>query len=129
MYKKLISSILVFALLTQIVGCYTYQEITKEEFVQTEEYTDLQVKTTNQYIYQFDEGDYTATEDSIYGSGKLKLKSGIKVNEDYAGSIYLGDVESFKFDKFDIIVTILVSAIGVGLLYLMGRNFGKTYYK
>ena len=80
MYKKLISSILVSILLTQIVGCYSYQEITKEEFSQTEDYSDLKVRTKNQYTYEFDEGNYTFSKDSIYGSGKLILKTGIEFN-------------------------------------------------
>jgi len=122
MYKKLISSILAFALLTQIMGCYSYQEITKEEFNQTEEYADLQVKTTNQYIYQFDEDKYTVIEDSIYGSGKLKLKNGIKVYEDYSGSVSLKDIESFKFDRFNLMGTIIAIGISVGILVLIANS-------
>ena len=94
MSKKLISSILAFAMLTQIVGCYSYQEITKEEFVQTEEYSDLKVRTKSQSIYKFDEGSYTVMEDSIYGSGKTKLKHSNKRFEDYTGSVYLEDRKS-----------------------------------
>ena len=118
MYKKLISSILTFTLLTQIAGCYSFQEITKEEFVQTEEYLDLQVLTKNQYIYKFDEGSYTVMEDSIYGSGKTKLKNSNKRFEDYTGSVYLEDIESFEFDKFNSVITVLVIAAGVGLTVL-----------
>ena len=116
MSKKLISIILAFALLIQIVGCYSYQEITKEEFVQTEEYLDLQVRTKSQSIYKFDKGSYTAMEDSIYGSGKLKLKTGTGYYKDFTGSIPLKDIESFKFDKFDTASTIVWSAIGVGVI-------------
>ena len=120
MYKKLISSILAFVLLTQIVGCYTYQEITKEEFSQTEEYSDLKVRTKNQYTYKFDEGSYTVMEDSIYGSGKIKLETGSGYYKDFTGSISLKEIESFKFDKFDTVLTILMSAIGVGAIVLIG---------
>jgi len=119
MYNKLISSILAFALLIQIVGCYSYQEITKEEFSQTEEYSDLRVRTTNQNTYEFDENDYTVKKDSIYGSGKLKSKSGVKVNEDYTGSVYLGDIESFKFDRFSPTSTIIGIVIVGGIIALL----------
>jgi len=114
-WKKIISSILAFALLTQIIGCYTYQEITKEEFSQADEYLDLQVRTKSHSIYKFDEGSYTVKEDSIYGSGRL-LKTGIEFNEDFTGSIPLKEIESFKFDRFDTIVTIFAIAIPVGLI-------------
>ena len=99
--KKLISSILALALLTQIVGCYSYQEITKEEFNQTEEYSDLIVRTKNKYTYEFDENGYAVKEDSIYGSGRLILKPGIVFSEDFTGSIYLKDIESLRIDRFD----------------------------
>ena len=116
MYNKLISSILTFALLSQIVGCYSYQNITKDELSQVEKYTDLQVKTKNQYTYEFDEGNYTFSKDSIYGSGKLKLKYGKRANEDYNGSIYFKDVEKLKMDGFDIVTTVLAIAIPIGLI-------------
>jgi len=118
--KKIISSILVFALLTQVVGCYSYQEITKEEFSQAEEYLDLQVRTKNQGIYEFDEGDYTVKEDSINGSGRIIFRPGNKFGEDFTGSISLDDIESMKIDKFDTVLTILMSAIGVGAIVLIG---------
>ena len=127
MSKKLISSILAFALLTQIVGCYSYQEITKEEFIQTEEYTDLQVRTKSQSIYKFNEGNYTVMEDSIYGSGKLKLKTRTGYYKDFTGSISLKEIESFKFDKFDTIITIIVIATGVGIIVAGLIRFDNSF--
>ena len=82
----------------------------------------MQVRTKNQHTYKFYEDDFIVKEDSIYGSGKTKLKNSNKRFEDYTGSVYLEDIESFEFDKFDLIVTILVSAIGVGFLVLLGSN-------
>ena len=121
-YKKLISSLLVVALLTQIVGCYSYQEITKEEFVQTEEYSDLRVRTTDQNWYEFYENNYIVKEDSIYGSGRKIFKLGNKFGEDYTGSISLEEIESFKFDKFDLMGTVIFIAIGVGILALIASS-------
>ena len=122
MSKKIISSILAFALLTQIVGCYSYQEITKEEFVQTEEYSDLRVRTKDQNWYEFYKNEYTVKEDSIYGSGRKIFKLGNKFGEDYTGSISLEEIESFKFDRFDTILTIVGIAISVGLIVLIGSS-------
>ena len=76
-------------------------------------------------IYKFDEGSYTVRENSIYGSGKIKLKHSNKRFEDYTGSVYLEDIESFKFDKFNAVITVLVIALSVGFLFLTGQNFGK----
>ena len=121
-YKKLISSLFVVALLTQIVGCYSYQEITKEEFVQTEEYSDLRVRTTDHNWYEFYENNYTVKEDSIYGSGRKIFKLGNKFGEDYTRSISLEEIESFKFDKFELMGTVIFIAIGVGILALIASS-------
>jgi hypothetical protein len=122
MSNKLISSFLVVTLLN-LLGCYSYQTITKDELGQAEKYTDLQVITKNKYTYEFDEGNYTFSKDSIYGSGKLKLKSGKRANEDYNGSIYFEEVEKLKMDGFDIVTTILVIAIPVALIVLAAASF------
>ena len=122
MYKKLISILLAFTLLTQIVGCYSYQEITKEEFSKADKYLDLRVRTKNQNTYEFDKNDYTVKEDSIYGSGRKIFKIGNKFGEDFSGSISLKEIESFKFDKFNTIMTIAGIAISVGILFLIGTS-------
>ncbi len=122
MSKKLISSFLVVTLLN-LLGCYSYQTLTKDELSQAEKYTDLQVKTKNQYTYEFDEGNYTFSKDSIYGSGKLKLKNDKRVNEDYNGSIYFEEIEKLKMDGFDIVTTILVIAIPIALIVLAASSF------
>ena len=126
MYKRYISSILIVALLN-LAGCYSYQEITKEEFLNAKENEDLRVTTKNQNTYEFDSEDYIVRNDSIYGNGKvvnIKLKK--RYYKDFKGSIYLGDVESFQFDNFDVISTIVVVAVTVGFLSLGFRNFGKV---
>ena len=128
MYKKLISSILAFALLTQIVGCYSYQEITKEEFVQTEEYSDLRVRTKDQNWYEFYENDYTVKEDSIYGSGRIIFKPGSwEWDEDFTGSIPLKDIESFKFDRFNTgntlgVITVIAFVVGIAIYIASGLS-------
>ena len=122
MYKELISTFLVVTLLN-LLGCYSYQTITKDELSQAEEYTDLQVIMKNQYTYELDEGNYTFSQDSIYGSGKLKIKNGKRVNEDYNGSIYFEEIEKLKMDGFDIVTTILVIAIPIALIVLLQGSF------
>jgi len=94
--KKLTITITILSFLN-LIGCYSYQEITKDEFTEAEEYLDLQVITKDQYIYEFDEGNYIVQEDSINGSGKFVNKKLIKARfKDFNGSIYLEDIETFK---------------------------------
>lgn len=106
-----------------LIGCYSYQAISKEELNHVEEYKDLQVITKNKYIYEFDESNYTISEDSIYGSGNLKLISGEKVYKDYEGSINFEDVEKLRMEKFDVVTTILVVAIPVVIIAIAAANF------
>ena len=112
-----------FLLLTQILGCYTYQEITKEEFMDTKEFEDLQITTINQVTYQFDSEDYVVKNDSIYGNGKIVNL--MLINRDYndfTGSIYLKDISSYRIDKFNAPITIIFIATIVGLFYVMGQG-------
>jgi hypothetical protein len=123
MCKKIISSLLISTIITQIVGCYSYQEITKDEFMQADEYLDLQVITKNQHIYEFDEGKYIVKEDSISGTGKSVNRKYTKaVIKDFTGSIYLGDVESLKFDRFNTLITIIGIAALAGIIILILTN-------
>jgi hypothetical protein len=104
----------------QFFGCYSYQEITKEEFINADDYMDLKVTTKDRYTYKFDEGDYLVKEDSIYGSGEF-LNNKLKETDykEFTGSISLGDIESLKFDSFDTISTMVgIIALG-GLIALM----------
>ena len=118
---------LIAVILTQIVGCYSYQEITKDEFIRAEDYVDLQVITKNNHTYKFDGGDYIVKEDSIYGSGKFVNRKPRKtVFKDFTGSIYLGDIESLKFDSFNVLITIIGIASIAGIIALVFQNAGPS---
>ena len=106
-----------------LIGCYSYQTISREELNQAEEYRDLQVITKNQFVYEFDEGNYTFSEDSIYGSGNLKLIKGKKVYKEYKGSINFEDVEKLGMDGFDVVATILAIAIPVAVIVIAASSF------
>lgn len=120
--KKFIITVTTLSLLN-MVGCYSYHTISKEELNQVEEYRDLQVITKNKYVYEFDEGNYTISEDSIYGNGNLKLIMGKKVFQDYEGSIKIEDVEKLGMDKLDVVTTILAIAIPVAIIAIAAANF------
>lgn len=120
--KKSIITVTILSFLNML-GCYSYHTITKEELNQAEEYNNLQVITKNKYVYEFDEGNYTIGEDSIYGSGNLKLIKGKKVYENYEGSIKFENVEKVRMDKLDLGTTILVIAIPVIIIAIAMANF------
>ncbi|MBE0571503.1 MAG: hypothetical protein IH618_08165 [Ignavibacteriaceae bacterium] len=120
--KKTIITLIIISFMN-LIGCYSYHTISKEELDQAEEYRDLQVITKNKYIYEFDEGNYTISEDSIYGTGNLKLVTGKKVYKDYEGSIKFEDVAKLKMEKFDVVSTILVVAIPVVIIVIAAGNF------
>lgn len=120
--KKIIITLTIISFMN-LIGCYSYQTISREELNQAEEYKDLQVITKNKYIYEFDESNYTISEDSIYGSGNLKLIRGKKVYKDYEGSINFEDVEELGMEKFDVVTTILVIAIPVVIIAIAAANF------
>ncbi len=120
--KNLIITVIILSLLN-LFGCYSYHTISKDELDQTEEYSDLQVITKNKYVYEFIEGNYTIGDDSIYGSGNLKLIMGKKVYKDYKGSIKFEDVEKLRMDKLDVLATILVVVIPVVIIAIAAANF------
>ncbi len=125
--KRYISAILVPCLLMQFFGCYSYQEITKEEFINADDYMDLKITTKDRYTYKFDEGDYLVKEDSIYGRGEF-LNNKLKETDykDFTGSISLGDIESLKFDSFDTISTIVVIvALGGLIAFMISEEVGQ----
>lgn len=118
MYKKITLSIVIVALLN-LVGCYSQQIITKNELVQVKEYPVLKVTTTNRNRYEFIKGGYTVTEDSIYGSGKLKLSKGKRIIEDFKGSIHFKDISSIEVNLFDTMYTVLGVAVGIGMVVMI----------
>ena len=124
--NKILSSILIPALLIHLVGCYSFQEVTQEEFVEaeTEDYVDLKIVTNTAQIYKFDEGNYTIKEDSISGTGTIEIPFGKGKNayKDFNGSISLGDIESINFDRFNGWITLLVLAVVVGTIALIASG-------
>ena len=118
MYKKFTLSIVIVGLLN-LVGCYSNQIITKNELVQEKDYSVLKVTTTNGNRYEFIKGGYTVTEDSIYGSGKLKLSKGKRISEDFKGSIHFKDVSSIEANVFDTMITVLGVVVGIGFVIMI----------
>jgi len=70
--KKYIISVLIPSLLIYLTGCYSMQEVTKEEFSPKPDYPNLKILTEEREL-TFKEGDYIFQNDSIIGLGKSVL--------------------------------------------------------
>jgi len=90
MYKKLISSILVVALLN-LVGCYTIQSVSVPEYKQVEKEEgkpdEIFVKTNEPLEYHFSDSDFYIEKDTLYGNGiLLQSKEEITLEKKFAVS-------------------------------------------
>jgi len=100
MYKKLISSILVVALL-KLIGCYSLESVTVAEYQQIKEEDkpkDIIAITADYKEYHFADSGYYVKNDTLYGKGFLFNKEGEQV---FDGKIALIDIESFQVNKLD----------------------------
>ena len=103
--KKYITAVLIPCLLLYLSGCYSMQEVTKEEFSPAPDYPELYVKTKD-YEYTFEEGNYIFKNDTIYGKGELKLL--VNPYVPFEGTISINDVEKIEMDKITSDTTDLV---------------------
>ena len=96
--KKYIASILIPCLLLEFSGCYSMQEVAKEEFSPAPDYPKLSI-ITDEREFTFNQGDYSFKNDTIYGKGKSLL-----LKNDYLpfeGRISAYDVENVEIDKMN----------------------------
>lgn len=122
--KKYISAILINALLLQFAGCYSMQEITKEEFSQVD-YPTFLVKTENKEI-TFQRGNYYVWHDTIYGQGTCRTLNNI--DEPFDSCLGLTDVKEIQTEKFNLGGTIaLASGIFVVIAGLIALVIASTW--
>jgi len=96
MYKKLISSILVVALLN-LLGCYSADLVTVTEYNQIEEEDkpdNIRVKTKDSQEYHFAESNFYIENDTLYGKVSVKELS-------FEGKFAFGEIESIQLEYFD----------------------------
>jgi hypothetical protein len=94
--KKYLISVFIPYLLLYLSGCYSMQEVTKEEFSPAPDYPELYVKTKNKE-YTFDEGNFIFNNDTICGEGKIKYINNHL--EPYDGIRSIHDVEDIQTTK------------------------------
>jgi len=132
MNKKLISSVLIIALLN-LVGCYSQQSITVPEYKQIEKNegkpVEIYVNTIYGQEYYFTDSNFYIENDSLFGKGILFTSE-----EDlpFEGKIALKRIDSFKMELYDESKTTWIIIGGVaylllGILIIAGINsLGKV---
>jgi hypothetical protein len=113
MYKKLISSILVVALLN-LVGCYSSELITEPDFdkIEKDAPKSIRVVTKDAEEYHFSQPNFYFVEDTLCGKEKLALSEELVTRK-----IAFSDIDFIEAESFDLGETCLYSgaiAFGVG---------------
>ena len=101
MYKKYIASVLIPALLIQLYGCYSMQDISKDEISGLKDGDDLIVYTKDSTIYSFKESNYHISNDSLYGTGYVKYNEGSDFKVATESTIALSNIESVQQDEIN----------------------------
>jgi len=121
MYKKLISSILVVALLN-LVGCYSNVVVNPNQFKKYvkagDNPSEIIVRLSNHKEYLFAIGRYIIKEDSLYCKGAELVNDNYRPFE---GSIPISQIQSIEYEKKDAGKTtkFVVGAVLVGLLIIL----------
>jgi hypothetical protein len=120
MHKKYIVSVLISALLIQLYGCYSMQDISKDELAGLKDDGDLIVQTKDSTTYFFEESNYHISDDSLYGKGYIKSSDKYGFKERIYYSLPLSNIESTQQDQFNsegttwlIVVSVLTTALVV----------------
>ena len=117
--KKYISSVLISCMLIQLYGCYSMQEISKEEMIQQVDKSDIKI-WTKENIYTFEDSAYTLQNDSIIGHGKIEMTEGN--NSDTISTldakIALSEVLKIEAYKYNLAHTLIVVGVQSAILII-----------
>jgi hypothetical protein len=122
MRKKCIISVLITTLLIQLYGCYSMQDISKDEIAGLKDGGDLIVHTKDSTIYFFEESNYYISKDSLYGKGYVKFNEKADFKVETENTIALTNIESVQKDEINPVTTSLLVigsilfAAGAGIL-------------
>jgi len=119
--KKYIPTVLISCLLLQLCGCYSMQEIQKDEFLLRAGSEDLQIKTNSGKSILFQKDDYVLRSDTIVGSGNTVSLYDWIPEKEFEGGIAIAEVESFSMYEFSILNTtggiMLLGFLGTMLVF------------
>ena len=124
MCKKYIVFVLIPALLIQLYGCYSMQDISKDELTGLTDEGDIIVYTKDATIYFFEESNYHISNDSLYVKGYVK-SSAYASKIEIEKSIALTNIESIQQNELNPVTTSLLVigsilfAAGVGIIIIL----------
>ena len=116
MYNKLLSSLLVIALLN-LIGCYSAREVTLHEVLTNDEISEITIKTKDSLRLSFEENDFYFSNDTLKGKS-----SHSQIGEKFERAIPLSDIikfESIEFDGAKTAVTTAILLMTVGFVWFM----------
>ena len=120
MRKKYIASVLISALLIQLCGCYSMQDISKDEMAGLKDGGDLIVHTKDSTIYFFEESNYHISNDTLYGKGYIKSSEDSDFNAEIESVIALTNIESIQQDEINASDTTWLIIGGILLVVVVG---------
>lgn len=118
MLLRFFITLLIFSILN-LGGCYYSAVMSKEELDEGKYQLDVKEElfcTTKEYTrYHFSPGNYSVSDDSLFGSGAIESHNPITP---FQGSIPIKDITSFEQKKVDTGATIglIASVVVIGVL-------------
>ncbi len=122
MYKKLLSSLLVIALLN-LVGCYSEKEVTINNVLTNNGISDITVNTKDSLNLLFEKPEFFFDNDTLIGKASV-ISTHTQSTKKYDWKIPLSEIVKIEIDEFDGTKTLIFG--GVALLVLFGILFFLT---
>lgn len=129
MYNKLLSSLIVIALLN-LIGCYSSREVTLNEVLTNDEISEIKIKTKDSLSLSFEENDFYIINDTLKGKS-----SHPQIGEKFERAIPLSDIISFESIEFDgsktatttvILITVVGLIVFIGVILTSDFSFGTN---
>lgn len=119
MYKKIMCTLLTFALLIQ-VGCYSARKVTLEEVMTNVEITEIIINTSDSLKLLFEKPHFSAVNDTLKGEASV-VGPYAQISESFEWNIPLSDITTIETNEFDGIKTLIFTGatiISIVVLFL-----------
>lgn len=125
------AAVLIATLFSQLFGCYSMQEISKDEMAGFKDGGDLIVHTKDSTIYFFEESNYYISNDSLYGKGYAKYSDSTDFKIVNKSAIGLTSIKTIQQENLNVATTGLLiggilAVVIVGLLILFPSSNTET---
>lgn len=120
MSKKIISSILILSLLSQL-GCYSTREVTLKEIVSDSDIEEITVMTKDSLDVIFVKPDFSIINDTLKGQGSV-ISQYFQKSKPLVWNIPLKDIIRLELSEFDGIKTLIfigATILGVVVLFCL----------